>query len=307
MPQLLRYISYLSPGIPQALFQTIIDYLAEALETPTELRIDGSTSGPRPECNPLESGEAEFAWLCTPSYLWSLASDPLPVVLVPASMVFSDPRNNGRPYYHSDVVVHRDSSVRCFGQLRDGRWSYNDNSSQSGYYNVLEQLAEMDAPLTFFASMTASGSHLESLRRVAAGDTDAAAIDSNVLASYLATHPELARSVRVLTTWGPHAVQPLVAAPHVAPAVIADVAVALRDMHTTEYGEALARFGVTKFVTVDQEFYSAEAASVKAGESVISCQESLEDRCRRRPRDPAWTTSETSPRDATRGRARSAR
>ena len=49
---------------------------------------------------------------------------------------------------------------------------------------------------------------------VAAGEVDAAAIDSQVLAIELRDHPALAAELRVIEVLGPSTIQPVVAARH---------------------------------------------------------------------------------------------
>jgi ABC-type phosphate/phosphonate transport system substrate-binding protein len=51
----------------------------------------------------------------------------------------------------------------------------------SGYYSLLNKLAESGADESFFDNILCSGSHLNSIEAVLSGKADAAAIDSNVL------------------------------------------------------------------------------------------------------------------------------
>lgn len=270
MPDL-RCLTYLSPGLPYGLFQDVVDYLADTLSIPTSLHAEESVSGPAPDRNPLVSGEADLAWMCTPSYLWSRARTPGAVALVPAAIVFDDARNDGLPYYYSDVVVHRDSDASTFRDLRGQRWTYNDTSSQSGYFNLLQALARRGETLSYFSSVSASGSHRASLRRVVRGDADAAAIDSNVLGHVLRSDPTLRHAIRVLTSWGPHAMQPFVASTAVGVERVDAIARALLDMHRSPSGEARLRaHGVRRFAPIQPSFYADERRALAAGEGALT-------------------------------------
>jgi ABC-type phosphate/phosphonate transport system substrate-binding protein len=59
-----------------------------------------------------------------------------------------------------------------------------------------------------------AGFHQRAIRLVAHGAVDAAAIDSQVLAIELRDHPELADRLRVVGTFGPSTIQPVVTASH---------------------------------------------------------------------------------------------
>jgi phosphonate transport system substrate-binding protein len=57
-----------------------------------------------------------------------------------------------------------------------------------------------------------AGFHQRAIRLVAAAKVDAAAIDSQVLAIERRDHPQLADRLRIIDTFGPSTIQPVVAA-----------------------------------------------------------------------------------------------
>ena len=99
--------------------------------------------------------------------------------------------------------MRRESPARSFLDLRGSSWAYNDPCSLSGYYNLLKKLAEMGEDVDFFGRVCCSGSHLESMGMICRGETDATAIDSNVLRIKLKSSPELGKRLRVIESWGP--------------------------------------------------------------------------------------------------------
>ncbi len=133
-----------------------------------------------------------------------------PVVLIHPAPVFHDSRTPGQPAYFSEVIVHREKSVRSFLELRGCSWSYIDGCSLSGYYNLLKKLAEMNEDGGFFGRMCCSESHLNSIEMVARGEVDAAAIDSNVLRIKHRSAPDLRERLRIIESWGPFPIQPVV-------------------------------------------------------------------------------------------------
>ena len=157
----------------------------------------------------LTDGSVDFAFVCGLPYV-RLSGDGVCAIAAP---VVTGDRYGGRPIYFSDVIVPADSSARSFGDLRGSVWAYNEPDSHSGYLITLHHLLEMGETADFFDRWVRTGYHQESIRRVAAGEVDASAVDSQVLAVELRDHPELADRLRVIDVLGPSTIQPLVAAP----------------------------------------------------------------------------------------------
>jgi phosphonate transport system substrate-binding protein len=179
----IRFITYLSPSIPQTLFEALADHVQRALgHERVSLRVESQASGPRKggECSSFAE-EADVAFMCAPSFIWLRDLQPPPVELLGALPVFDDERNQGKPVYFCDVVVRYDAPFQAFSELEGGSWAYNDACSLSGYYSLLNKLAESGADESFFDNILCSGSHLNSIEAVLSGKADAAAIDSNVL------------------------------------------------------------------------------------------------------------------------------
>jgi len=105
-----------------------------------------------------------------PVVFWLRELEEPPVELLPAAPVFQDSRTPGRPVCFSERIVHRESPVRSFLDLRGSSWAYNDPCSLSGYYNVLKKLAEMGEDERFFDRVCCSESHLNSMEMGARGE-----------------------------------------------------------------------------------------------------------------------------------------
>jgi phosphonate transport system substrate-binding protein len=243
----LRFVTWLAPSLPLALFAAIVDGCAEILDRPVSLQSVTELSGPSPDADPLARGDAEVGFLCPPTYRRMRACGA-PVELL-AAPVFADPRAAGRPVYFSDVVVSASSPAHHLGDLRGGTFAYNDPASLSGWECLGAALAARGESLGFFSRYRRSGSHLASIDLVARGEADAAAIDSNALLLALASAPLRASAVRVLETWGPWPVQPVVVRGGVAPDERRALRAALLSLHERPCTRgALAAFAVERFV-----------------------------------------------------------
>ncbi len=256
----LRVLSYLAPSIPEQLFELVAEELRAATGAPVELAFETRVSGPSPEDDPFAADRADLAFVCAPSYP-ALRASGSPVVLLPAAPVFDDPRAEGRPVYYSDVVVRRDRSAARFEDLAGAVWAYNDRRSRSGWLNMLARLAGIGHagdPEEFFTGLLPAGSHLRSLELVAGGSADAAAIDSNTLRLVGRREPEKAARLRVLESWGPMPIQPVLAGTAL-PEPLRDriVGALLRLGENPAARERLAEFGLLGFAPVEEATYAS--------------------------------------------------
>jgi phosphonate transport system substrate-binding protein len=211
LPEELRFVTYLSPGIPSAFFEAVVNHLQRALGQRASLSVQTQVSGPmRGGDDPFSKRETDVGFLCSPSFFWLRELERPLVELLLAAPVFSDGRTQGQPVYFSEVVVYREIPTRSFLDLRGSSWVYNDPCSLSGYYSLLKKLAEVEEDERYFDRVCCSGSHLESMGMICRGEADAAAIDSNVLRIKLKSSPELGEQLRVVESWGPFPIQPVV-------------------------------------------------------------------------------------------------
>jgi ABC-type phosphate/phosphonate transport system substrate-binding protein len=230
---LLRLLSYLAPSLPHEFFRSIAERIAESLRIPVVLAFETATSGPvEGEADPLTRGEVDVAFLCAPTYLWLAREGRVQLLAAPIS---SDPRAEGRPVYFSDVVV-REGVEQL--DLSTARWALNDPASLSGFRCVVDAIGGMPAKVVI------SGSHLASLDLIRRGEADAAAIDSNVL------RMQPRDGLRVISAFGPHPIQPVVARKDLDPVLAERIRDALLAM------KSLAEFGFVGFVAVEHAHYA---------------------------------------------------
>jgi phosphonate transport system substrate-binding protein len=260
LPGEIRFLTYLSPGIPQAFFEAIIDYVRRTLGCErTSLRVEARVSGPEKGAeDPFSRGEADVGFMCSPSFIWLCELEPPPVELLGVAPVFRDERNAGRPVYFCDVVVRREGPIRSFAELEGRSWAYNDACSLSGYYSLLNRLAEAGVDEGFFGGMICSGSHLNSIEAVLRGEADAAAIDSNVLSMRLGEVPDLREGLRVIESWGPFPIQPVVVRRALQPELKEGLRASLLAVEADPRARrALSGFGLERFAPASEEDYSS--------------------------------------------------
>jgi phosphonate transport system substrate-binding protein len=266
LPHPIRLLTYLSPGLPLALFGAVADHLRRSpslggrgIALASEERISGPERGSvdRSE-DPFSRGEADVGFLCAPTYLGLRERERPPAKLLGVAPVFADERARGKPVYFCDVIVRRGSSTRSFWDLEGGAWAFNDPCSLSGHGGLAARLGSPEAAGAFFGSTICSGSHPASVRLVANGEADAASIDSNVLGLLLERTPALKDEVRVLESRGPYPIQPVVVRTGLDQALKA----ALRESLLGTEADPRTRleleaFGLKRFAAVGEEDYNA--------------------------------------------------
>jgi phosphonate transport system substrate-binding protein len=199
----LRFATFLAPNM-LPVYRFLADHIGDRLGRPVEL-VAGTSF------DQFEHGQADLGVICGLPYVWLAARRPRPVEPLAAPVLAGD-RYAGRPIYFSDVIVRRDSPITSAEELRGCSWAYNEPTSHSGHTVTLYSLVRMGARPGFFAQVVEAGFHQRAIRLVVGGAVDAAAIDSQVLAVELRNHPQLAEGVRVVATFGPSTIQPVVAA-----------------------------------------------------------------------------------------------
>src|SRR5215210_4469781 len=177
----LRLLTYLSPGLPLALFGAVTDHLrrcpdlaGRGIALASEERVSGPERGAvaRSE-DPFSRGEADVGFLCAPTYLRLREREHPPAELLGVAPVFADERTRGKPVYFCDVIVRRGSPARSFWDLKGSAWAYNDPCSLSGHGGLVAKLDSQERAGSFFGRTIRSGTHPASVRLVAGGGADA--------------------------------------------------------------------------------------------------------------------------------------
>ena len=243
----LRVATFLAPNM-LPIYEFLADAFGRELGTDAELVVGASF-------DQFANGEIDAGFICGLPYVQLARQTPAPVEVL-APPVLSGDRYAGRPIYFSDVIVHRDSRVRTFADLRGRSWAYNDVDSHSGYNLTRHHLVTMGETRGFFGCVVEAGFHQHALRMVAVGEVDAAAIDSQVLAIELRDDPGLASELSVIEVLGPSTIQPVVAARHLPVDVKVALRTALLRMGDDPAGRAaLAKGFVERFVPVTDGDY----------------------------------------------------
>lgn len=161
--------------------------------------------------------------------------------------------------YFSDVVVRAGHHAQEFADLAGCTWGYNDDCSLSGYFAALQKLAEIGCTGDYFGRRVQTGSHDASIEAILNGTIDCAAIDSTVLARARRERADLGERLRVVESWGPFPIQPVVVRSELGVTWAARIAQALLDLHSAHRGDGRLRdLGLERCIPIDDAAYAEE-------------------------------------------------
>ena len=255
----LRVGTYLAPNV-LPVYRAVTEELGRRLGVAAELVVETDYES-------CARDENDVCFVCSLPYVVFERQGISPAVPV-AAPVLSGARYGGRPVYFSDVIVRRDSPFRSFLDLRGRSWAYNEPLSHSGYGITRHHLLGLGETDGFFGRVVEAGFHEESIRLVAAGQVDASAIDSQVLAIALRDEPSLGRSLRVIEALGPSPIQPVAVSRRLPPDLRQRIREILVSLHRDPAVRRRLAVGlVERFVAVDAAFYDPIRAMLAASEA----------------------------------------
>jgi ABC-type phosphate/phosphonate transport system substrate-binding protein len=246
----MQFVSYMSPGFPESLFELL------AAKIGADLHFETETSGPPADDDPFRDGRFDLGWICSTSFVdLALREDDPSVRLAGVAWVPDDPDSGGRPIYFGDLCVAPDSAVSSLSDLAGRRIACNDVVSLSGHYALRIAIEALGRDSEDFAELVFTGGHHNSLDALMAGEVDACVVDS-VVRIGRGRHDERVADLRVVDRLGPWPVQALVARADLDPAMVAAVRDALLGANDDpEVSAALDAAALTRLVPVDHRHY----------------------------------------------------
>jgi len=229
-------------------YKQLKDYLEEKFDRPIQL-VDRENYD---QVNKLlESGGLDIAFICAGPYVDGHEKFGLELLAVPLV--------NGKPFYHSYIIVPQDSPVRDFAGLRGKSFAFTDPKSNSGCLVPTYMLARMkETPASYFAKHIYTYGHDKSINAVARKMVDAAAVDSLIWDYTQWKHPELTAKTRIVTTSPPYGIPPVVVRKDVDPAIKRQLREILLHMHESQRGrEILANMMIDRFADGNDRDYDS--------------------------------------------------
>jgi phosphonate transport system substrate-binding protein len=156
----------------------------------------------------LKQRKLDLAFVCSGPYVSGNADFGMEIIAVPVS--------HGKKVYHSYFIVNSDSTIESFDQLRGKTFAFSDPHSNTGCLVPTYFLAKRnEAPESFFKKTFFTYSHDNSIKAVAKGLADGAAVDSLIWEFMNSVEPEMTSHTRIIEKSPPYGIPPVVVHPSV--------------------------------------------------------------------------------------------
>jgi phosphonate transport system substrate-binding protein len=174
------------------------------------------------------------------------------------------PQVNGVTTYHSLIIVPRSSPAVSLLDLKNGRFASADLMSNSGWLFPAMWLRSQEIEAAeFFEDHFISGSHDRSVRAVASGLVDGAAVDHIVYEQMAREDPDLAEATKIIMKSPPFGIPPFVCHPGLDRDLRGELQDILLKMNRDSEGSViLSDLGIDRFVIPVSELYDGVRESV---------------------------------------------
>jgi len=240
--------SIITPEQGYIYYQQLVDYLSERLDVAITVVDPGNY---RKLNAMLQDGEVDVAFVCSGPYVEGRETFGLELLAAPVV--------NGEAAYYSNLIVPTSSPAKSLADLQGKSFAFTDPQSNTGYLVPGSQLAQRGhTPESFFSSFSYTYAHDRSIHAVAEGLVDGAAVDSLIWDYLSAADPKLLERVRVVERFGPFAIPPVVAAPHVPLELREKFRQALLTMHQDPQGQTILQgMHIDRFTPIDDDAYES--------------------------------------------------
>jgi phosphonate transport system substrate-binding protein len=240
--------SMISPKETFTNYRQILEYIGARLDKDTEL-IQRKTYGEVNEL--LGQGECDLAFICSGPYATGKEKYDLELLAVP--------QVRGSPFYHSYLIVNKDSPFLRLEDLRGRIFAFTDPDSNTGKLVPTYWLMQVkERPETFFGEIVYTYSHDNSILAVSRGLVDGAAVHGLIWEYYHRKHPALTASTRIIKKSEPFGAPPVVASKHLPGDLKERISQLLFSMHQDPEGQIILEgLLIDKLIPPREEWYES--------------------------------------------------
>ncbi len=240
--------SMITPVDAVKYYQDVIDYIGEQIGRPVQM-VHRRTYDEMDSL--LEKGEVKIAFICSAPYVKNREQFGIELLAAPSV--------NGKPLYHSYIIVHNDSPMKTFPELKGKTFAFTDPKSNTGKLYPTYLLKTMGyTPERYFNRFLFSYSHNKSVEMVAKKIVDGAAVESIVYDHMIKTGSPYARQTRIIKRSPPYGIPPVVVTKDIHPGLRKQVKDAFLAMQKTQKGKAiLSAMMIDGFVEVPDRNYDS--------------------------------------------------
>ena len=196
----------------------------------------------------LDNGLIQVGFVCGLPYTHKMAEGKVELLAIPVMSLKKGAYPDVPGYesvpgkYYSYTIVHKDSPIKSWADMKGKSYAFNDMGSNSGYNMPRAKLVQLGAKdWDYFSKVVVSGSHEESIRLVSKGAVEASSVDSLVLDYDRSIKDPDALNVRVIEALHPGGAgtPPVVISKKADPAIKQAFQDALTNMHKDPMGQKI--------------------------------------------------------------------
>lgn len=240
--------SMITPVDAVKYYQEIIDYIGEQIKQPVQM-VHRRTYEEMDSL--LERGEVKVAFICSAPYVKNRERFGVELLVAPSV--------NGKATYHSYIIVHKDSPIKSFAELKGKVFAFTDPRSNTGRLYPTYLLKTMGfTPEKFFKSFMYSYSHNKSVELVAKKIVDGAAVESIVYEYMMKKNSPYAKQTRIIKRSPPYGIPPVVVTKDIRPDLRKKIKDAFLNMHKSKKGKAILNaMMIDGFVEISDHAYDS--------------------------------------------------
>jgi phosphonate transport system substrate-binding protein len=227
-------------------YQEIIDYVGEQIKQPVQM-VHRRTYDEMDSL--LERGEVKVAFICSAPYVKNREKFGVELLVAPSV--------NGKATYHSYIIVHKDSTIQSFADLKGKFFAFTDPKSNTGKLYPTHLLKTMGfTPEKFFKRVMYSYSHNKSVELVAKKVVDGAAVESIVYEYMVKKGSPYVKQTKIIKRSPPYGIPPVVVTKDIDANLKKKIRDAFLNMHKTAKGAAILKdMMIDGFVQISDSAY----------------------------------------------------
>ncbi len=247
-PLRIGVVSMITPVGTVDYYQDIIDYISEKIGQSVEMEYRKTYDEMD---RMLEQGSVDAAFICSAPYVVDKRKFGAELLVAP--------QLNGKPFYKSFLIVHKDSDIQSFEELKGSSFAFTDPKSNSGSLYPSYLLAKKGERIEdFFGKYLYSYSHDKSVELVAKKEVDGAAVESLIYYYMQKNQSPYVKQVRIIEQSPDFGVPPMVATPATPIFIKERIKEILLRMHQDPEGkQILDSMLIEKFVGADDTNYDS--------------------------------------------------
>lgn len=240
--------SMITPEEGYAYYKRLLDYIGRKLE----MKVNFIEKTTYEEVNVLlKNGSIDIAFVCGGPYV--TGHDEFGLELLAAPLV------NGEPLYYSYIIVAKNSGIKRIEELRGKTFVFADPMSNTGKLVPVYMLYESGYNFqNFFKEYSYTYSHDLSIKAVARGVVDGAAVDSLIWDYMDKNGSKYTKKTDIIKISKPYGIPPVVVRPGLDKKLKMRTKDILLNMHNEKEGmEILKEMFIDKFIEADDSLYDS--------------------------------------------------